>query len=379
MRLAFSAEQELFRTSVRGFLGDRATEADTRRLMATDDGHDSATWRLMADQLGLQGLIIPEHFGGSGFGQQELGIVLEELGRTLAGGPYFPTVALAANALLLSGDEQAKADYLPGIAAGTLIATTALTDASASWDPSGLTVRASGGHGTWTLTGTQSFVLSGHIADLVLLIADGELGPTLFAVDRGAPGLTMTPLITMDPTRRQSNLALRDTPARLVGAPGTGLSTIAKLLDLAGAALAAEQVGGAQRVLEMAVDYAKTRSQFGREIGSFQAIKHKCADVLVEVESARSTAYYAMLAAATDSPDLHTAASLAQLRCSEAYLRAAEENILVHGAIGYTWEHAAQLYYKRASADAVYLGGPAVHRERLGGHIGLVGMTPQQV
>jgi len=379
VRLAFSTEQELFRKSIRAFLGDRATEADTRRLMATDDGHDPETWRLMAEQLGLQGLIIPEHFGGSGFGQQELGIVMEELGRTLAASSYFPTVALAVNALLLSGDEKAQADYLPGIAAGRLIATTALTDASASWDPSGFTVRATGAQGTWTLTGTQSFVLSGHIADLVLLIADGELGPTVFAVDRGASGLTIMSLITMDPTRRQANMALHDTPARLVGAPGAALSIIPKLLDLAGAALAAEQVGGAQRVLEMAVDYAKTRTQFGKEIGSFQAIKHKCADVLVEVESARSTAYYAMLAAATDSPDLHTAACLAQLRCSETYLRAAEENILVHGAIGYTWEHPAQLYYKRASADAVYLGGPALHRERLAEHIGLVGPETQPV
>lgn len=379
MRLAFSAEQELFRESIRAFLRDRTSDADTRALMATDSGHDPATWRLMAEQLGLQGLIIPESHGGGGFGHQELAVVMEELGRVLAGDPYFPTVALAANALLLSGDERAKAHYLPAIAAGRIIATVALTDDSASWDRSGLTVRAVGGPDTWTLTGIQSYVLAAHIADLILLVADGELGPTLFALDRGTPGVTVTPLDTMDLTRRQARLVLRDAPARPVGAPGSGLPIFAKLIDLAGAALASEQVGGAQRALEMAVDYAKTRTQFGKEIGTFQAIKHKCADVLVEVEAARSTAYYAALAAATDSPDLHTAASLAQLCCSRAYLRAAEENILVHGAIGFTWEHQAQLLYKRASADALYLGGPAVHGERLAEHVGLVAPQPQPV
>jgi alkylation response protein AidB-like acyl-CoA dehydrogenase len=176
----------------------------------------------------------------------------------------------------------------------------------------------------------------------------------------------------MDLTRPQADVILRNAPARLVGVPGTGLSLFARLLDLAGTGLAAEQVGGAQRVLEMAVDYAKTRTQFGREIGSFQAVKHECADMLIEVESARSCAYYATLAAATGSPDLHTATSLAQLRCSQTYLHVAEENILVHGAIGFTWEYPAQLFYKRASADALYLGGPAHHRQRLAKHLGLV-------
>lgn len=365
----FSAEQELFRASIRGFLRDRDIDARVRATVTDGSGHDPEIWRSMAGALGLQGLTVPEEFGGSGFGQQELAVVLEELGRTLAGGAYLPTVAFAVNALLLSGDRRAQAEYLPGIADGSTVATVALTDDSASWSEAGLTVRADEDS---RLTGTQSFVLAGHVADLILLVAEGGPGPSLYAVRRSDPGVMITPLTSMDLTRPQAEVTLRDTPARLIGEPGTGLTLFARLLDLAGAALAAEQVGGAQRVLEMAVDYAKTRTQFGREIGSFQAVKHKCADMLVEVESARSCAYYAALAAAGDAPDLHTAASLAQLRCSQAYLHAAEENILVHGAIGFTWEYPAQLFYKRASADSLYLGGPAHHRQRLADHIGLL-------
>jgi alkylation response protein AidB-like acyl-CoA dehydrogenase len=338
--LTFSAEQELFRDSIRAFLRDRDIDARVRATVASGSGHDPETWRAMADQLGLQGLTIPEAFGGSGYGQQELAV--------------------------------AQAEYLPGIADGSTTATVALSDASGSWSTTGLTVRANGGPGERRLTGTQSFVLAGHVADLILLVAHGEPGPSLYAVRRCDPGVTITPLTSMDLTRPQADVTLRNAPARLVGAPGTGLSLFARLLDLAGTGLAAEQVGGAQRVLGMAVDYAKTRTQFGREIGSFQAVKHKCADMLIEVESARSCAYYATLAAATDSPDLHTAASLAQLRCSQTYLHVAEENILVHGAIGFTWEYPAQLFYKRASADALYLGGPAHHRQRLAKHVGLV-------
>lgn len=365
----FSAEQELFRDSIRAYLRDRDIDARVRATVTSGSGHDPEIWRGVAGALGLQGLTVPERFGGSGYGQQELAMVLEELGRTLACGAYLPTAALAVNALLLSGDEQAQAEYLPGIADGSSIATVALTDDSGSWSATGLTVQADSDS---RLTGTQSFVLAGQIADLILLVAQGGPGPSLYAVRPSGPGVTVTPSTSMDLTRPQAEVTLRDAPARLVGAPGTGSALFARLLDLAGAALAAEQVGGAQRVLEMAVDYAKTRTQFGREIGSFQAVKHKCADMLVEVESARSCAYYAALAAASDAPDLHTAASLAQLRCSQAYLHAAEENILVHGAIGFTWEYPAQLFYKRASADALYLGGPAHHRQRLADHIGLV-------
>ena len=372
MRLKFSPEQELFRASIRSFLRDRDIDVRVRAtidsVQGSGSGHDAETWRAMAGHLGLQGLTVPEAYGGSGCGQQELAVVLEELGRTLACGAYFSTVALAVNALLLSGDEQAQAEYLPAIAEGSSIATVALTDGSGSWSAAGLTVRADGDS---RLTGTQSFVLAGHIADLILLIAQGGPGPTLYAVRCSALGVTIKPLISMDLTRPQADVILRNTPARLVGAPGTGPALFARLLDLAGAALAAEQVGGAQRVLEMAVEYAITRTQFGRQIGSFQAIKHKCADMLVEVESAKSCAYYASLATATDSPDLHTASSLAQLRCSQTYLHVAEESILVHGAIGFTWDYPAQLFYKRASADAHYLGGPAHHRQRLADHIGL--------
>jgi alkylation response protein AidB-like acyl-CoA dehydrogenase len=325
----------------------------------------------MTDRLGLPGMLVPERFGGVGCGQRELAVVLEELGRTLAHGAYLPTVALAVNALLISGDEAAQAEYLPGIADGSTLATVALTDDAASWTPDGLTVRATHERSGWTLTGEQSYVLAGDVADLVLVFARDDAGLSLYAVTRPAEGFVSHPLTSMDLTRPQSALSFTATPARPVGPPGRGEAQYRRLLDLAGAALAAEQVGGAQRALEMAVDYARTRTQFGQAIGAFQAIKHKCADMLVDVEAARSCAYYAALAAARDTPDLPEAAGLAQLRCSQTYLRTCEENILVHGAIGYTWEHPAQLFFRRASADALYLGGPAEQRERL-----FRGLTP---
>ncbi|MBV8693476.1 MAG: acyl-CoA/acyl-ACP dehydrogenase [Actinobacteria bacterium] len=371
MNFAFSEEQEELRKSVRRFLDDKSPSAEVRRLMETTEGYDQAVWSQMAQQLGLQGLSIPEEYGGSGYTYVELIVVLEEMGRALLCAPYFSTVALAANAILSSGDDQAKKELLPGIAAGDTIATLAFTEDSGRWDEGGITMEATKSGDGYTLTGTKMFVLDGHVANLIVVAARTAAGVSLFAVEAEGAGVTATPLQTMDQTRKQARVEFSNAAGRLIGTEGEGWNTLSKTLDLAAVALAAEQVGGAQKCLDMAVEYAKVRVQFGRPIGSFQAIKHKCADMLLEVESAKSAAYYAGWAAAEDSDELPVVASLAKAYCSDAYFHAAAENIQIHGGIGFTWEHDAHLYFKRAKSSELMLGDPTYHRELLAQRIGI--------
>jgi alkylation response protein AidB-like acyl-CoA dehydrogenase len=371
MNFAFTDEQEELRKTVRSFLENKSSEEAVREQMETEDGYDAAVWSQMGEQMGLQGLSIPEEFGGSGYGFVELGIVLEEMGRALLCAPFFSTAVLAANTLLQSGDDAAKAKYLPGIASGETIATLAYVEPSGKWDEAGITMTATKSGDGYTLSGTKSFVLDGNAAGLIIVAAKTDAGTSLFAVDGGASGLTKTNLSTMDQTRKQAKLDFDNTPAELIGTDGAGWTTLETVLDLAAVALAAEQVGGAQKVLEMAVEYAKVRVQFGRPIGSFQAIKHKCADMLLEVESAKSAAYYGMWCASEMNDELASTASLAKAYCSEAYFHAAAENIQIHGGIGFTWEHPAHLYFKRAKSSELLFGDPTYHREQLAQRIGI--------
>jgi alkylation response protein AidB-like acyl-CoA dehydrogenase len=371
MNFAFSEEQEELRKTVRSFLESKSPETEVRRLMDTEDGYDPAVWSQMGEQMGLQGLAVPEEFGGSGYSFVELGVVLEEMGRALLCAPYFSTVVLAANTLLHSGDDAAKKDFLPGIAAGETIATLAFTEPSGKWDESGITMEATQDGSGWVLNGTKMFVLDGHTADLIIVAARTSGGVSLFTVVGDADGLTRTALSTMDQTRKQAKLEFAGTPAKLLGAEGQGWNVLSTVLDLAAVALSAEEVGGGQKVLEMAVEYAKVRVQFGRPIGSFQAIKHKCADMLLEVESAKSAAYYGMWCAAEMNDELPSVASLAKAYCSEAYFHAAAENIQIHGGIGFTWEHPAHLYFKRAKSSELLFGDPTYHRELLAQRIGI--------
>jgi alkylation response protein AidB-like acyl-CoA dehydrogenase len=371
MNFGFSAEQDELRKMVKRFLEDKSPETEVRRLMATPEGYDPAVWKQMASELALQGLGIPEEFGGQGFGPVELYVVFEEMGAALLCAPYFSTVALASNALLTSGDDAAKAKYLPGIADGSTIATLALTDDAGSWDLDKTGVTATSSGDTFKLTGIKNYVLDGNTATLLLVTATTPKGVSLFAVDPSATGLTATALSTMDQTRKQSRLEFKDVAATLIGTDGGALAGLETTVQRAAAALAAEQVGGAQRVLNNAVEYAKNRVQFGRPIGSFQAIKHKCADMLLDVESAKSAAYYAAWAAQEDNEELPIAASLAKSFCSEAYFHCAAENIQIHGGIGFTWEHHAHLYFKRAKSSELMLGDPAYHRERLAQLLGI--------
>jgi len=371
VNFAFSDEQEQLREFVRSFLDDKSSEASVREQMDTEQGYDPNVWSQMADQMGLQAIAIPEEYGGQGFGFVELIVVLEEMGRALLCAPYFASVVLAANALLLSDDESAKQAHLPGIAAGDTIAALALTEENGRWDEAGVTMQATASAGAWTLDGTKSYVIDGHVANLLIVAARTDKGVSLFAVQGDANGVTRKSLSTMDQTRKQAKIDFSGVSADLIGTEGEGWAVLERVLDLAAVALAAEQVGGAQMCLDMSVEYAKVRVQFGRPIGSFQAIKHKCADMLLEVESAKSAAYYAGWCAAEMNEELPQVASLAKSYCSEAYFHAAAENIQIHGGIGFTWEHPAHLYFKRAKSSELMFGDPTYHRELLAQRIGI--------
>ena len=351
--------------SVRRFLTDRSPIGEVRRLMTTPDGHDEEVWQVLAGQLGLPGLAVPAEHGGAGASFVEQALVFEEMGRALLCAPYFSTVAMAVPALMAVGDIQAARNLLPAITDGATRATLAVTEHDGRWDLARMQTVASCRGDAYTLSGTKCFVLDGHTADLLLVLARTGDTMSLFAIDGAAAGVTRTPLETLDLTRKQARVRFERAPARLLGNEGAGESAVRHALDLALVASAMEQVGGAQRCLDMSVAYAKVRVQFGRKIGSFQAIKHRCADMLVAVESARSAAYHAAWTAANAPGELPAAAATAKTIASEAFTFCADENIQVHGGIGFTWEHDAHLYYRRAHASSVLLGDPAFHRDRL--------------
>ena len=349
---------------VRRFLERHSDEAAVRELMATDAGCDSGVWHQLAEQLGLVALIVPEEFGGQGYGFRELAVVSEEMGRALFCGPYLATI-MATFLLLAQDDDSSRRRYLPEIAAGRLTATVALAESGGRWDEAGVQTTALRTDDGWTLRGEKRFVLDGSSADLILVAARTPAGVSIFALDPAATGVSIEALPTMDLTRKQSEIRLSEAPARLIGSEGSGWPALAGMLDLTGIALAAEQVGGAARALELAVAYAKLREQFGRPIGSFQAIKHRCADMLLSVESARSALHLAVEAATTDAPDLTTSASVARIVCSQAFSYVATEAVQIFGGVGFTWECPAQLYLKRSISSELLFASPGQHRERI--------------
>jgi alkylation response protein AidB-like acyl-CoA dehydrogenase len=371
MRLGVTAEQQELRESVRRFLTDRAPLKRVRELMETADGTDAQVWRQAGSQLGLQGIAIAEEYGGSGFSFAEQAIVLAELGAALYPGPYLASAVLAATALTASSDEGARRDLLPSIATGERVATLAFTEDDGSWEPEAIRLAAACDSRGWVLDGHKSFVLDGHTASLILVVARTDAGLSLFAVEEDADGLRRTALPTLDQTRKLARCEFDSVTARLIGTPGDASAVLRRTLDVAAIALAAEQLGGAQRALDMAVEYAKVRQQFGRPIGSFQAIKHRCADLLLEVESLRSAVGYAAAAVAEDSAEVPVLAALTKAYASDVYFHVAAENIQIHGGIGFTWEHDAHLYFKRAKSSELFLGNGSYHRERLAELIGL--------
>jgi alkylation response protein AidB-like acyl-CoA dehydrogenase len=365
-----ASEQDDLRDTARAFFAKHSDEPAVRSAMTTTDGYDPDLWRLMADQLGLQALLIPSVYGGADFRFVDVQVVVEEMGRALVCAPYLSSAVLVAYALLASGDADRCAELLPRIADGTRIGALAFTDAGGRWEATTGEVHAHHGRHGWTLKGRRRFVLDGAVADMILVAATTPAGPSLFAVDR-TTGLHATPLTTLDMTRRQADLTFDDADAFLIGEAGAADEYLARAFDAGLAALAAEQVGGARRVLEMSVEYAKTRHQFGRPIGSFQAIKHKCADMLMQVECAATAAHAVGEAIDENSAEIATLASLAKAYCSQAYCGVAAENIQVHGGIGFTWEHAAHLYFRRAKSSQMLFGNATFHRQRLLKELGL--------
>jgi alkylation response protein AidB-like acyl-CoA dehydrogenase len=358
-----SDEQRALRNAVADLMARHSGEAQVRALMATDTGFDPAVWRELA-AMGLTGLLIGEEYGGAGASPVEMGIAMEEMGRVLLVSPFLSTAVLVPSLLAEAGDAAECAAVLSRIATGDLIATVAFAEDGSARLPSTIATSAGAIGDAWHLTGYKHFVLDGQAANLLYVLAGTDAGPAVFAVDAGAPGLDVTPLTTVDPTRKQCRLQFVDTPARLVGRLGAGVEVFTAALDRSAVAVLSEQAGGARRAVEMATDYAKTRYQFGRAIGSFQAVKHMCADMLLEAESAVSAARFVAGSFAGQAPSRIADLALAQAYCSDAFVFVAATNIQVHGGIGFTWEHPAHLYLRRARSDAQLLGSPSWHRER---------------
>jgi alkylation response protein AidB-like acyl-CoA dehydrogenase len=369
MDFGFSEEQEMLRQSARQFLETESPMTYVRKMMDDDTGYSEEQWKKMAD-LGWLGLIFPEEYGGSGLNMVDLVVVLEEMGRVVMPGPFFATVILGGIAIDLGGSTAQKKKYLPEIAAGRLKASLAQVEESGRWDGPGIELKATKSGSSFVLGGTKLFVHDAHNADLLVVPArtasKGEKGITLFLVDAKQQGVQISLLKTMDQTRKLCEVTLDNVNVgkdAVLGKVGQGWGLLDRLVDRAKVALCAEMCGGAQKVLEMSVEYAKVREQFGRPIGSFQAIQHKCANMMVQVESAKSATYYAAWAVANDVPEAHLAACMAKAYCSDAYRYVAGEGIQIHGGIGFTWEHDMHLYFKRAKGSEVTFGDATWNRE----------------
>nr|WP_167108338.1 acyl-CoA dehydrogenase family protein [Mycobacterium sp. DL592] len=355
----FTDEQQQLRTAMRKFCADNFDESTIRQLMESEVPFDPAVWHRLGSELGVLGLSVPEDDGGVGGSLVDQAVAVEEFGATLACGPLFGTVFLAIPALVASPAGPVRDALLADLVEGNKTAAFAVADKAGAFDPAAVRVTATAD----TVTGTVERVVDAGAADEILVAATGPDGLGLYAVD--ASGVTRTPLVTMDLTRPQATVVFDSAPARLVAGPQEAQRVIDHALQVGSALLAVEQVGAAQHLLDLSVEYAKSRLQFGRLIGSFQAVKHKLADMLVDLEHARSTAYHAVWAISDGSDDPALAASIAQATASAAFSRIAADTIQVHGGIGFTWEHQAHLYFKRAATDAALLGTAEQHRSRI--------------
>jgi acyl-CoA dehydrogenase len=352
MNFDFSHDQKVLREQARKFLAEHAGSARVRRILDTDVPYDRELWQGMAE-MGWMSTAVPEAYGGAGFGYLELCVIAEELGRSLAPTPFSSTIYLAAEALLRAGSEAQRKRWLPRIAQGQAIGCFALAEGPHPATADNVTTRATRGR----ISGVKVPVLDGDVADFGVVAArTGKRGLGLFLVDLAGPGVTRTPVATIDPTRSHARLTLADAPAEPLAAGGEGGALLERLLDRAAVLVAFEQVGGAQAALDMAREYALGRFAFGRQIASFQAIKHKLADMYVAVQLARSNAYYGAWALSKDAPELPVAAATARVAASEAYYHAAKESIQTHGGMGFTWEFDCHLHYRRAKLTGLWLG-----------------------
>jgi len=372
MNFGFNEEQELLRSTARKFFENECGSDTVRRLMETPEGISPDLWTKLAEQ-GWLGLVYPEAYDGMGLGLVDLVVLMEEMGRAVVPGPYFSAVLLGGLAIAEAGSEAQKKEWLPKIAAGDRRVALAWMEPSAQLGPAGVTLTAVEKGGKYTLSGTKLFVHDAHTADALVVAARtrpgaGADGVSLFLVPKGTKGLEVTLLPTMDQTRKLCEVAFSDVtigPDALLGAAGAGWAPLARVLDRATVALCAEMCGGAQKVLDMTVEYAKIRQAFGRPIGSYQGVKHRAADMLVDVENSKSITYYAAWALDEDTAEAPLAVSMAKAYVSDAYRRVAAAGIQLHGGIGFTWEHDLHLYFKRAKGSEFTFGDATHHRERV--------------
>ena len=373
MDIGFTEEQELLRASARRFLENECPSAFVRQRMAEPEAMTEVFWQKLAEQ-GWFGILYPEEAGGSGLGLVDIAVLMEEMGRAVMPGPFFSTVLLGGAAILEAGSQGQQQEWLPRIAAGAAKVSLAWTEPNARWDATGIMATGREMAAGFALSGIKLFVPDAHLSDALVVAVrtrDGstmEDGISLFLVPKTAPGLTVTLPPTIDETRklcevRLDNVAL--TLAALLGDKHGGWPALARVLDRATVALCAEMCGGAQRVLDMTTAYAKIRSAFGKPIGSYQAVKHRAADMLVDVENAKSLTYYAAWAIDEGLTEAPLAVSMAKAYASDAYRKVAGAGIQLHGGIGFTWEHDLQLYFKRAKASEVAFGDATWHRERV--------------
>ncbi len=368
MHFALDEDQRDLQSTVRAFM--ERTSSLTSVLAAVDAGerYDEAVWKRIGTELDLIGLVVPEEYGGTGAGTIELCVVLGEMGRAMYAGPFFSSAVLAAGALVASDDEPAMSEYLPPLLSGDLLATFVGAERGASTADQ-LTVSAEQAGDAWRLSGRAGHVVDGDIADVLLVVARTRDGIDTFVIKHDAQGLERARQGALDATRPLAELTFDGAVAERIGSPGRGAAVLAHVLQSAAVCLAWEQVGGAERCLEMAVEYAQQREQFGRPIGTFQAIKHRCANVLVFNEAAKSAAMYAAWAASGPDREPDPAVSVAKASCSDAFMEAAKSVIQVHGGIGFTWEHPAHLFFRRAASSRELFGSPALHRARIADRI----------
>ncbi len=366
MNFDLNTDQEDLRQAVRRVMDERASDPQRRTAYESATGYDPDLWTLLTRSMGLAGLAVEERFGGSGAGMVELCVVLSEMGRVALSSPYFATAVLSATAITHSGDEDTMSELLPRISQGDLIAAFAYLDV----DHKSVTRAERNGAG-WVLHGQKRLVIDGAVAQTLIVLAETRQGPTFFILRADDAAVTRTPTVTLDPTRRLARIELSGALATPLGSLGSGATLLAEVLDAARIALAAENVGGATRCLEMSVEHALSREQFGRPIGSFQAVKHLCADMLVDVQSARAAVDYAAWAFDENADEVPVVAPLTAAVATDTYLSVTKRTIQVHGGMGFTWEHPAHYYFKRAKSGALLFGSAQAHRQVLADRVGL--------
>ena len=379
MEFSFTEEQKMIRDTAQAFLAEVSSSNAIRSAMDTGQGFDPQIWQRICEEMYWQAIHIPEEYGGMGLGYVDLVVMLEQMGRYLLCSPFFSTVCLASNALIVAGTDEQKQQYLTQICEGSLTATLAYTSKNGQWDATAVQGIVTAQGDDYVLNGTYRYVLDGHTAQLLIVAArsegsEGEQGISLFAIDSDTPGVKRTWLPTMDQTRKQAEIVfdnVRVSSSQLMGEENNAWPQLNKVLQLAAIAIAAEQVGGSQQVLDLTVEYTKERVQFGRPIAGFQAVKHQAADMMLRTEVARSAVYYAAcvaeeaLSGGLLADELGEAASVAKSYCSEGYFKNAGDALQLHGGVGFTWEYDVHLYFKRAKSSELFLGDAAYHREHV--------------